>query len=161
MKNGPEEELNHVYTKILLQRVNDEYVKKEREQLFVMFRDIVGSIVISIDPLPTAVLARLLGKRQEEVDHTLSDLYSVLDVPKNQDKPIRSIHPSFHDFLLNQKRCKEPQLWVDECQRHHGSFVSCVELMSRALKRYLCNRRHPGARAVEADEKELKVQRGS
>ena len=155
-KKGLEEELNQIYTKILLQSVSDGYDEEEREQLFAMFRDIVGSIVILVDPLPAAVLVRLLGKPQEEVDHTLGDLHSVLDVPKNQDKPIRSIHPSFLDFLLNQKRCKEPHLWVGECQKHHGVFVSCVELMSRALKRDLCNQKHPGARTAKIGEKELK-----
>ena len=155
-KKGPEEELNQIYTKILLQSVSDEYDKKEREQLFGTFRDIVGSIVILADPLPTAVLARLLGKPQEEVDQTLNDLYSVLNVPKNQDSAIRSIHPSFHDFLLNKERCKDPRLWVDECQTHYDVFVDCVELMSKVLKRDLCNQRQHGARAAEVEEKELK-----
>ena len=77
------EELNQIYTKILLQSVSGEYDEEDREELFGMFRDIVGSIVILVDPLPAAVLARLLSKPLGEVDQTLNDLYSVLDVPKN------------------------------------------------------------------------------
>lgn len=109
-KKGPEKELNKIYTKILLQSVSDEYDEEKREQLFAMFRDIVESIVILIDPLLATVLAKLLDKSQKEVDHTLGDLYSILNVPKNQDKLIRSIHSSFLDFLLNSKRCKKPHL---------------------------------------------------
>ena len=52
----------------------------DKEELLELFREIVGSIVILFDPLPTAALARLLDKPKEEVDQTLNDLYSVLEV---------------------------------------------------------------------------------
>ncbi|CAF9928466.1 MAG: hypothetical protein HETSPECPRED_006848 [Heterodermia speciosa] len=55
-------------TNILLQSVSDEYDEEERELLFGMFRDIVGSIVILAVLLSTAVLAKLTGTPQEEVD---------------------------------------------------------------------------------------------
>lgn len=47
------------------------------------------------------------------------------------------------------------QLWVDECKTHHRVFVSCIELMDKALKQDLCNLGHPEARAAEVDEKRM------
>lgn len=152
---GPEKKLDEIYTTILVKSISGDYDDQDKEELLELFREIVGSIVILFDPLPTAALARLLGKPKEEVDQTINDLYSVLEVPQNQGSPVRLVHPSFHDFLLSKERCINAQLWVDECKTHRRVFVSCIELMSKALKQDLCNLGHPGARAAEVDEKRI------
>ncbi len=152
---GSEKELDKIYTSILVQSISGDYDDQDKEEVLELFREIVGSIVILFDPLPTAALARLLGKPKEGVDETLNDLYSVLKVPKDQGSPVRLVHPSFHDFLLSKERCMKGQLWVDECKTHHRVFVSCIELMDKALKQDLCNLGHPGARAAEVDEKRM------
>ena len=152
---GSEKKLDEIYTTVLLQSISGDYNDQETEELLELFREIVGSIVILLDPLPTAALARLLDKPKVEVDQTLNDLYSVLEVPKDQGKPIRLVHPSFYDFLLSKERCVNAQLWVDECNAHHRMMISCIELMSKALKKDLCNLKHSGARAAQVDESQM------
>ncbi|KAL9608000.1 MAG: hypothetical protein Q9167_007132 [Letrouitia subvulpina] len=152
---GAEKKLDKVYTTILLQSIQGEYDKQETEELLGLFREIVGSIVILLDPLPAAVLARLLNLSEEAVDHTLNDLYSVLDVSNNRMSPVRTIHPSFHDFLLNPKRCVDKRLWVDEHERHHQMFVNCIELMSKVLKRDICNLKYPGTQMDKVNGDQL------
>ena len=152
---GSEKKLDEIYTTVLIQSISGDYDNQDKEELLELFREIIGSIVILFDPLPTAALARLLDKPKEEVDQTLNDLYSVLEVPQDQGRPIRLVHPSFHDFLLNKERCMNAQLWVDECKTHHRVFVSCIELMSATLKQDICDLGHPGARAAEVDEKRM------
>ena len=154
-RKGPEKKLDEIYTTILAQSMSGTYDDQDKEELLVLFREIVGSIVILFDPLPTAVLAGLLGKAKAEVDQTLNDLHSVLEVPQNQGSPIRLVHPSFHDFLLSKERCVNAQFWVDEHKRHHYLFVSCIEFMSKALKQDLCSLGRPGARAAEVDAKRI------
>lgn len=68
--------------------------------------------------LSTASLASLLHLPQEDVEQTLTDLGSILDVPKDQACSIRLHHPSFRDFLLDDRRCSDQQLWVDEKKTH-------------------------------------------
>lgn len=115
-KKGSEKKLDEIYMFILLQSISGEYSDQDREELLGLFREIVGSIVISFNPLPAAALTRLLDKPKEDIDQTLNDLHSVLEVPNNQETPVRLIHPSFHNFLLDKERCSNPQLWVDERQ---------------------------------------------
>ncbi|KAI9708129.1 MAG: hypothetical protein M1828_003189, partial [Chrysothrix sp. TS-e1954] len=155
VRKGSAKKLDEIYARILVESISGSYDDQEREELLRLFREIVGSIVIVFDPLPTIAFARLLDKPKEEVDQTLNDLYSVLEVPKDLDFPIRVMHPSFHDFLLNKERCVHPQLWVDECKAHYRLFVSCIELMSKALKKDLCDLRHPGTRTAEVDESRM------
>ena len=155
VKRGSEKKLDEIYTSILVQSMSIEYNEQDKEEVFKMFRDIVGSIAILLDPLPRAALARLLGKQKADVDQTLNGLYSVLEVPENQDSPVRFVHPSFHDFLLSEERCGNAQFWVDECKAHYYVFESCIELMSQALRKDLCGLRHPGTRAAEVDENRM------
>lgn len=110
VEKGAEKKLDEIYTTILLQSIIGEYNEQDTEEVLKMFRDIIGSIVILIDPLPAPTLARLLDKSTKAVDHTLNDLYSILEVPSNQTDPVRLIHPSFHDFLLSKERCVKAQL---------------------------------------------------
>ena len=73
-KKGSEKKLDEIYTTILLQSISGDYDDQDKEELLKLFREVVGSIVILFDPLPTAALARLLNKQKEEIDHTLNDL---------------------------------------------------------------------------------------
>ena len=153
---GLEKKLDEIYTIVLLQSISGDYNNQETEELLELFREIVGSIIILLDPLPIAALVRLLNKPKVEVDQKLNDLYSVLEVPQNQGTPIRLVHPSFHNFLLSKDRYVNVQLWVDEYKSHYHLFVSCIELISQALKQDLCNLGHPGTRAAKVDESQIK-----
>ncbi|KAL9584907.1 MAG: hypothetical protein Q9212_001841 [Teloschistes hypoglaucus] len=149
---GSEKKLDEIYMMILVQSISGDYDDQDREELLELFREVVGSIVILFDPLPTAALVRLLDKPKEEVDQTLNDLHSVLEVSKDPGRPIRVVHPSFHDFLLSQERCTNVQLWVDEYKTHRDLFVSCIKLMTASLKQDICELGRPGTRAAEVDE---------
>ncbi|KAL9607560.1 MAG: hypothetical protein Q9167_007535, partial [Letrouitia subvulpina] len=149
---GSEKKLDEIYMTILVQSISGDYDNQEREELLKLFREIVGSIVVLFDPLPAATLIRLLNKPQADVDQTLNDLHSVLEVPQDPGCPIRVVHPSFHDFLLNQERCTNVQLWVDEYKTHYYLFISCIELMSASLKQDICVLGRPGTRVAEVDK---------
>jgi hypothetical protein len=142
---NPEEELDHIYTKILSDSISGDYDEDEKDELFELFRKIVGAIVILFNPLSTAALSELLDTPGPPIKQTLSDLHSVLDVPENSVYLIRLLHPSFRDFLLSKERCHNPQLWVDEKQVHLGLAESCLRLLSNRLKRDICSLHNPGA----------------
>jgi hypothetical protein len=86
-------------------------------------------------------LSKLL---KEEINQTLEDLHSILDIPKDQNCSLRLHHPSFRDFFLNNDRCKNPNLWVDEKQAHQALADSCIQLMSTSLKQDICGLNTPG-----------------
>src|SRR5205823_1213747 len=107
---------------------------------------------ILFSSLSISSLARLLGIRKEEVDHTLVDLHSILDIPKKPSCPIRLHHPSFRDFLLDEKRCGDTHFLVDEKKAHGALADCCIRLMTdskNGLRRDICGLRAHGALASE------------
>jgi hypothetical protein len=68
-----------------------------------MLRQVLGSIVVLFATLSVYSLSRLLSVPQEDLDQTVEDLHSILDVPKDKIRPLRLHHPSFRDFLLNNR----------------------------------------------------------
>jgi hypothetical protein len=127
----------------------------EKEELAREFREIVGTIIILVDPLSTISLSSLLNIAQEDVNGRLDLLHSVLSIPTNEDAPVRLLHLSFRDFLLDpQKRGKSP-FWVDERKTHERIASKCLEVMSRprCLKENLCSLQGPGTLRTEVDKR--------
>ncbi|KAH0558666.1 hypothetical protein GP486_004684 [Trichoglossum hirsutum] len=141
---APEKHLNEIYITVLRHSVSEEYTDEEKEELYYMLRQILGSIAVLFSPLSIYSLSTLLRVTKEDVDQTLEDLQSVLDVPKDQTQPLRLHHPSFRDFLLNKDRCEGPHFWVDEKQAHQTLADSCIQLMSTSLKQDICSLNTPG-----------------
>jgi hypothetical protein len=73
----------------------------------------LGAIVILFSPLYLLSLARLLHMPKVKVDATLGNLHFILHIPKNPSRPTRLHHPG-SDFLLEQQRCGDPHILVDE-----------------------------------------------
>ena len=80
---APEKHLDEIYTTVLKHSITIEYTDEEKEESYYMLRHILGSIAILFSPLSTQSLSRLLRVTKEDIDQTLEDLYSVLDVPKD------------------------------------------------------------------------------
>ena len=142
---NPEKELDRIYAKVLSDSIRGDYDEDEKEEVFELFRKIIGAIVILFNPLFATALSELLNKPRLEVSQILSNLHSVLEVPENNVYPIRILHPSFRDFLLTKERCQDPQLWVDEKQMHLDLAKNCLRLISNRLKRDICGLHNPGA----------------
>ncbi|KAF8532468.1 putative WD-repeat protein [Trichophaea hybrida] len=150
------QELDEMYTMILMRSIVDGIRRKRnQEKLNSEFRQIVGSIVILLDTLSVTMLARLLQIPERTVYVRLRSLHSVLDVPECQEFPVRLLHPSFRDFLLDRDRCLDLQFWVDEKQAHNDLFVSCLKLMTKHLQRDMCKHRLPSAPACNVQEGDL------
>ena len=144
---SPTGDLDDMYTKILMRSITPGSRDEQRQS--AQFRQIVGSIVVLFDSLPAIALSQLLAIPEEVVRLKLHCLHSVLDIPPGKEGPIRLIHPSFRDFLLNEDRCLDPQFSVAEEAAHKDLFVSCLNLLSNKLRKDICNLRHPSTLASE------------
>lgn len=140
-----------MYIQILKSSVFEDCNEKEKEVLSQRFRSTVGSIIILFDSLSTIVLKSLLPTLSRTVDITLRPLKSLLDIPEDQYTPIRILHPSFRDFLVNQERCRDRDFWIDQNTAHHDVAQQCLHLMSKTLKRNMCQLEMPGTPRSEID----------
>jgi len=148
--------LDEIYTTVLKHSISPDYADTEKEEACYTLRQILGSIVVLLSPLSTRCLSMLLYVKKEDVDQTLEDLHSILNIPEDQNQPLRLHHPSFRDFLLDRKRCEDANFWVNEKQAHQVLANSCIRLMS-TLKQDICGVDAPGM--LVADVERSRVER--
>ncbi|KFY68931.1 hypothetical protein V496_00682 [Pseudogymnoascus sp. VKM F-4515 (FW-2607)] len=91
----------------------------ERRDLVEEFRQVIGSIIILASPLSATSLDRLLGVPEGTVDSRTDLLHSVLSVPSRPNHPIRLLHLSFRDFLVDAEKRETNPFWVDEKDAHN------------------------------------------
>jgi hypothetical protein len=129
----------------------------ERREVVEGFREVVGSIVILANPLSTISLARLLGISKGKVDSRIDLLHSVLSIPSNPDIPVRLLHLSFRDFLLNSEKRETNPLWINEKDAHSKLATQCLELLSMGdnLKKDICNPQTPGRLRAEVNKQTI------
>ena len=152
---SPTKDLDMIYTQILEHSLRDIRNEEDKQQIAGIFRHAVGTIVILFTPLSTAAIASLLDLKEQFVRARVQNLRSVLEVPDGREYPIRLLHPSFRDFLLDEKRCSDRQLWVDEKKAHTAMADSCIRLMSDKLRRDICSLHLPGALAEDVEDDQI------
>ena len=141
---SPTQRLDEMYVQILKSSVIGECSGEEKPILSQRFKDTVGPIVILFDSLSGVALTGLLPNLSEVIDITLESLKSIVNVPEDQSSPIRLLHPSFRDFLLDRDRCSDGSFWIDEGKTHHDIAQQCLDVMSKTLKRNICHLQTPG-----------------
>ena len=146
--------LDKMYTQVLTDSVIGDHKGQEEEELARRFRHIVGSIATLFDSLSAPALANLLDMDKEVMDLSLGDMRSVLHIPESQHSPIRTLHPSFPQFLLDKGRCSD-RFWVDEEKTHENLAECCIRLMSNSLTKNICSLRTPGTLASEVESKQV------
>ncbi|KAL8285641.1 hypothetical protein RB600_009867 [Gaeumannomyces tritici] len=161
-KKGGWSQLHTTYLPILnqlLKRTDSRSVsctEYERTTIVVAwFREIVGTIILLADPLPTSSLARLLGKSQVNIDSKLRGLHSVLDISDKPDAPVKLLHLSFRDFLVDDKNRDANPFWVDKRDTHERLADRCLKLLDDNLKRDVCDLRLPGTLRSQIDKKTI------
>ncbi|RKL10750.1 hypothetical protein BFJ70_g16495 [Fusarium oxysporum] len=97
--------LNELYLFVLEQLLDGP--NDSGEELLKQFREIVGPIVTIASPLSAACLAKLLGIAEKRIRHIVGLLPSVLYVPSEKSAPIKPLHLSFRDFLINHDKHKK------------------------------------------------------
>ncbi|KAH7110462.1 hypothetical protein EDB81DRAFT_371295 [Dactylonectria macrodidyma] len=117
---------------------------RQRDRVLREFRVIVGSIVILASPLSTCALAQILSASIDTIDDRLDFLHAVLSIPSSSSSPIRLLHLSFRDFLVDtEKRGKNP-FWVDENHSHEKMAENCLRVMNERLRTDICDVKAPG-----------------
>ena len=102
-------------------------------------RVVLGSIVLLFDPLDPECLDVLLELDESTSRSTLQQLHSIAIVPNAGDGPVRLIHPSEHDFLIDGVRCGDVNFVVDARTRMR-SLLSGVCEHCRAVPGYMQDR---------------------
>lgn len=98
------------------------------------FQEIIGTVVVSMEPLTTEVVDGLLGLPANAPSiHTVERLGCVLSW--GSDRPIRTLHPSFIDFLTTPGRCKRPEWFIDTALHRRRVALRCLDHMESYFMR--------------------------
>jgi hypothetical protein len=151
---SPTTDLDKIYTQILEHSFKGVGEEEDKKKLARDFKQVIGTMAILSEPLSATALRKLLALDQETVHLRLRHLRSVLNVPYDEHSPIRLLHPSFRDFLLDKERCSDPLFWVDEKTGHKLLAKNCLERLAYSgsgLKRDICNLQRPGILIAEVN----------
>jgi hypothetical protein len=146
MSSGsPMQALDKIYAQILEKSVLGDLDESDREEVINLFKQIVGTIVVLFEPLSKGALSDLLRISVHDTDSILDTLHSVLNIPKEHGSPIRLLHPSYRDFLLDHNRCQDNSFWINNQIAHNELAENCLRVLSSGvLKRDICGLKEPG-----------------
>jgi hypothetical protein len=139
----------------ILDRLLIDQTEPQKKTLIREFVIVVGTIVLLANPLSTISLARLLGTSERTVKCRLDSLQSVLSIPTDQHSPVRLLHLSFREFLIDPEKQGTSPFWVNKREMHEIVGTKCLELMSDSLKENICDLKSPGTLRAEIDRKTI------
>ncbi|KAJ6785991.1 hypothetical protein PWT90_08897 [Aphanocladium album] len=116
---------------------------RQQTRILDEFRDIVGPITILGTPLSVSTLSKLLDIPKDVIIGRLAMLHSVLSVPSSTKTPVRLLHLSFRDFLIDDDEANLP-FRVHEKNTHNTLANHCLRVLD-ALKQDICTVDEPGA----------------
>jgi hypothetical protein len=111
----------------------------ETQRLGQEFKEIAGPIILLATPLSIYAFSQLMEMGTDDISRRLNPFHSVLDIPDNLDTPIRLLHVSFRDFLLDNGKKDSSPFWIDEKEVHENITTQCIKVMARSLKMNICN----------------------
>ncbi|THG93733.1 hypothetical protein EW026_g7585 [Hermanssonia centrifuga] len=130
--------------------MNDEIVKSR-------FRTVLGMIFRSFEPLG---MVSLVAMCQEYCDVTLilDSLGSLLSIPPNASgDPVRPIHTSFRDFLLDPDRSGD--FFVDTGDSHQRLALASLRVMNRELIFNICGLKSSWEKNREVSDLEDRIKK--
>jgi NACHT domain len=160
-ESTPQQKLSQIYTEVLTDSVRAEWSQSEQDKHCSSLRDMLGAIILLRAPLSVAALRNLI--KHSEIESTLGDLHSILDIPKGSNSSIRLHHPFFRDFLpttqtsqQGERHCDEVEsgldrrFYINEEEQHLSLAESCLDLMGENLKSEICKLKGSGIHTNDA-----------
>jgi hypothetical protein len=122
------------------------------------FRKIVGLIIFSTEAPSMTTIAVLLDLMTGQVEATLDNLHSVLDVTGDLDRPVRPFHLSFIEFLARPNKSAH-KFQIDERATHKFIADRCLATMMQPgrLHQDICRMRKPGSKRREIESRVIET----
>ena len=100
-------------------------------------RSVVGAVALLVNPLPPSGVAELVGLETREVLPFLMSIQSLLVLEEDPNKPVKSFHKSFPDFITDPSRCTDMRFYISPRDHHLQLAINCLKLMNDGLEQNL------------------------
>ena len=134
---SPHRELDSLYLRVLHEAFPN-ISGGQRARL----KTILGTVILLFDPLDPEGLEALLDLDEGTVRMTLCSLHSIIIVPEVGDGSVRLIHPSVHDFLVDDDRCSDRNFAVRPQLQHTLLAQHCLRVL-QDLSQDMCKIMNP------------------
>jgi hypothetical protein len=125
------------------------------EDVFELFRTVMGAIALLYDTLTVRALAGLWQMEASQIHMALLHLHSLVIVPDDENE-IRLIHPSFRDFMT--QRCPAMfRYFISPADRHRQLALKCLKTMQDNLKRDICDIGDTSLLNEEVDDLSIRI----
>ena len=125
--------LDSLYTSILQEAFRGNNTEDD-----AMVRSVLSAVVLTANPLPLSVIAKLMCFKCDEVLYLLESIQSLLLLPEDPSYPAQPFHKSFPDFITDPTRCTDQRFYISP-DHHIKLALCCLELMDKSLKRNICS----------------------
>ncbi|OAL49935.1 hypothetical protein IQ07DRAFT_600062 [Pyrenochaeta sp. DS3sAY3a] len=132
----PAKRLDKLYDVVLTHLTPPDSTDAVIKQLADKFRQYIGPLIIMVDTLPRHSYLQLVGTTDDSEDpitKMLIDLRSVLEASEDPTTPIRLLHSSFRDFLLDDTRVPK-KFSINQSETHYGLTDRCLSFMESGLR---------------------------
>jgi hypothetical protein len=146
--------MDSTYTPVLKHSLTGQD-ERETQQLLQDFKEIVGVVIVLATPLSINALSQLLDREPDDVKCRLDLLQSVLSVPDDFVVPVRLLHLSFRDFLLDPNNSKS-EFWIDEKNVNRYLTARCLQTMRQRLRKNICRLPSEGTQWREIDRESIR-----
>jgi hypothetical protein len=122
--------LDRLYTGILTQKFKTENATNMRR-----FKSIIGMVMVSREPLSISSLQKLYCE-DGAVGVIIRPLGPLLSGVADETSPVRPLHMSFRDFLIDKDRAGS--FFIDVSEHHRNLALSCFRVMRTELRFNIC-----------------------
>ena len=129
---NPKTTLDSLYTSILQTAFNE-----GDPEIYSRVRSTIGTVVLLTNPLPPSGIAELIGLDPEEVILFLTWVQSLLALNEDFNKPVKSFHKSFPDFITDPSRCTDTRFYISPENLHLELAMNCLRMMNNGLDQNL------------------------
>lgn len=127
----------------------------EKTVVLQNFQKFIGSVVLLAYPLPTSALTHLLDIPLDIIDNQLDSLHSILSISSSPSSPLRLLHLSFRDFLVDPSKRDKYPYWVNETTTHKRLVTNCLRVMKKGLRTDICGVKGPGTPRASIDQRTI------
>ncbi|KAH7198934.1 uncharacterized protein B0J16DRAFT_360547 [Fusarium flagelliforme] len=117
----------------------------------------LGTIVILAAPLSVIAMSKLLDVSFSLVHSPLNALHSILNVPPDLHDPVRLLHISLRDYLIDPDRSDKNEFWVDEQHVHLELLQNSLRVMNVNLKEDICRLVWPGTKRTDVPPSQIET----
>ncbi|KAG9024220.1 hypothetical protein FS837_005444 [Tulasnella sp. UAMH 9824] len=140
--------MDNLYLTILSKAFEKAKKNPLRGEIFV---HLLGTLVAAPSPISLEIFTYLVAdhpaiQNKSPTDavrylrlEVLRDVRSLIHIPDSSTGPIRLMHTSIRDLLVDIERCRREPYSVDLDSRHGYLASKCLEQMERDLKTNICN----------------------